>query len=127
GDGDRTFPSAESIAGAELDGLGMPRQRAESLRQLARAVARRDIDLDSSDAAELTAKLCALSGIGPWTAQYITMRALGEPDVFLPADLGVRRALANGAGLPSPRQAEQRAEAWRPWRSYAVLCLWHSH
>jgi 3-methyladenine DNA glycosylase/8-oxoguanine DNA glycosylase len=69
--------------------------------------------------------LCALPGVGPWTAQYIAMRALGEPDAFPASDLGILRALADGNGVrPSPAEALARAQAWRPWRAYAVLHLW---
>ena len=65
-------------------------------------------------------RLCEIPGIGKWTAQYVAMRALGEPDAFPSSDLGLLRALALG----TPRELEQRAEAWRPWRAYAVIYLW---
>ena len=69
-------------------------------------------------------QLQQLPGIGDWTAQYIAMRALGEPDAFPAGDLGVRKALARGGVMPSERDVLARAEAWRPWRAYAVLALW---
>ena len=69
-------------------------------------------------------RLSALPGIGDWTAQYLAMRALGEPDAFPAGDLGVRQALARAGRLSSEREVRARAERWRPWRAYAVLALW---
>ena len=66
-------------------------------------------------------RLCEIPGIGKWTAQYVSMRALGEPDAFPSGDLGLLRAL----DLGSSRELEQRAEAWRPWRAYAAMHLWN--
>jgi AraC family transcriptional regulator, regulatory protein of adaptative response / DNA-3-methyladenine glycosylase II len=90
---------------------------------LAAALACGELSLDPGaerDRAE--AQLLAIPGIGPWTVGYIRMRALSDPDAFLPSDSGVREALALlGAG---PGDAAQLAEAWRPWRSYAVHHLW---
>jgi len=89
---------------------------------VAAAVAEGSVVLDrSADRADVRASLLALPGIGPWTADYIAMRALGDPDVFLPTDLGVRRGLAR-LGLDEP--AGRRDAAWRPWRSYALMHLW---
>jgi len=107
--------------------LGVTRARAETLRGLATAVARGELSLDrGADREEVQRRLLALPGIGPWTASYIAMRALGDPDAFLPGDLGVRRA-AEALGLdPTPRRLAAHAERWRPWRAYAVLYLWHS-
>jgi AraC family transcriptional regulator of adaptative response / DNA-3-methyladenine glycosylase II len=68
----------------------------------------------------------AVPGVGPWTAQYVSMRALADPDVFMPTDLGVRRALEQRGRPGDPRAAAALAESWRPWRSYALLHLWHS-
>ena len=77
-----------------------------------------------SDRAEVRDALLALPGIGPWTADYIALRALGDPDVFLPTDLGVRRGAA-ALGLPDdPKKLAAHAERWRPWRSYATIRLW---
>jgi AraC family transcriptional regulator of adaptative response / DNA-3-methyladenine glycosylase II len=88
---------------------------------LAGALARDEIRLDRSAArAETRDALLAQPGIGPWTADYVAMRALGDPDVFLPTDLGVRNAAAT-LGLDDPAE---RSEAWRPWRSYALMRLW---
>ncbi len=77
-------------------------------------------------ALEVAAKLQELRGVGPWTASYVAMRALGDPDVFLATDLGVRRALERLGQPGDPRSAEALAERWRPWRSYAVQYLWAS-
>lgn len=121
-----TFPSPRRLAEAsleELGSLGLPRARACSLRALARAVAERGLRLEPDEDVEAAlATLLALPGIGPGTAGYLAMRALAWPDAFLPDDPGVRRALP-GLG---PREIMRRAEAWRPWRAYAVMHLWAS-
>ncbi len=122
----RIAPAAESLAtarGTTLAGLGLPIARAESLRGLARVVARREIDLEPGIEPTVTvAKLMELPGIGPWTAQYIAMRALRWPDAFPAGDLGLVKA----SGLKSARALEKAAERWRPWRAYAALHLWES-
>jgi AraC family transcriptional regulator of adaptative response / DNA-3-methyladenine glycosylase II len=119
------FPAPAAVASAKLEKLGLTRSRAAALRGFAAAVADGTLDLgtfrDLDDAVE---KLTALPGIGDWTAQYLAMRALGEPDAFPAGDLGVRQALARAGRLPSERETRERAERWRPWRSYAVLALW---
>jgi 3-methyladenine DNA glycosylase/8-oxoguanine DNA glycosylase len=116
-------PSADKLADADLTGIGLPRARAESLRGLARAVCDGSLRLDgSATASEVIERLCRLPGIGSWTANYIAMRALGDPDAFPSSDLGLLKA----AGASSPRRLEAMAEAWRPWRSYAALYLWES-
>lgn len=121
------FPQPEAVAEADLSTLGITRARGVTLRGLAGAVLRGEIMLDrGADRKQVEARLLALPGIGHWTASYIVMRALGDPDAFLPGDLGVRRA-AEQLGLdPSPRRLEAYAERWRPWRAYAVLYLWES-
>jgi len=126
GDGlTRLFPRPEVLAEADLSAIGMPRTRAATLRALAAAVARGEPVLDASHGAEaVVERLCAIPGIGAWTAQYIAMRALSEPDAFPAGDLGVRKALANGSGLLSAAAVERLAEPWRPWRAYAVMHLW---
>lgn len=116
------FPSPDAIAEADLDRLGMPGARRATLRALARALAGGDIVLDpDGDHDEVEHRLLALPGIGPWTASYVRMRALGDPDVFLAGDAGVRNALA-ALGVSGPPPDER----WRPWRSYAVQHLWAS-
>ncbi|MBO0804418.1 MAG: DNA-3-methyladenine glycosylase 2 family protein [Nocardiopsaceae bacterium] len=109
------FPDAATIAAADPEALPMPRARARALVGLATALASGDVSLHpGADRDETEARLLALPGIGPWTASYIRMRALSDPDVFLPTDAGVIRALR---GSPD-------SDAWRPWRSYAVHHLW---
>jgi AraC family transcriptional regulator of adaptative response / DNA-3-methyladenine glycosylase II len=121
----RLSPSAPALARAELASLGLPRARADALRALGRAVAEGRLDLEGAlDPDEAVRRLEALPGIGPWTAQYVALRALGVPDAFPASDLGLRRALGSD-GRPLPARAlEQRAEAWRPWRGYAAVLLW---
>lgn len=118
------FPAPEAIADADLSMLGMPGARRSTLQHLARAVASGDIDLDAgADRAETRSKLLALPGIGPWTADLVLMRALGEPDAFLPTDLGVVHALQRLGVEGDPSELSER---WRPWRSYALQHLWGS-
>lgn len=117
------FPSPAELEAADLDGLGITGARTNALRAMARAVIDGRLDF-SAPADEVGAVLASLPGFGDWTAQYISLRALGEPDAFLSGDLILRR-VAGAEGSPlSPRVLQTRAEAWRPWRSYAVLHLW---
>ena len=119
------FPAADVLAAASEDALPMPASRAATVRRAAEAVATGELAVDPGvDREDLRARLVAIPGIGPWTADYVALRALGDPDVFLPTDLGVRRALEALGGPGDARSAEQRAEAWRPWRSYALTHLW---
>jgi AraC family transcriptional regulator of adaptative response / DNA-3-methyladenine glycosylase II len=119
------FPTPAAIAAAPLERLGLTRARAASLRGFAHAVASGALDLGAfRDLDDAVARLTALPGIGDWTAQYVAMRALGEPDAFPAGDLGVRQALAHAGRVPGERETRARAERWRPWRAYAVLALW---
>ncbi|MFI8211013.1 AlkA N-terminal domain-containing protein [Streptomyces werraensis] len=119
------FPAPEELAALDPDALAMPRTRRTTLTTLVRRLADGDLRLGAdSDWPKTRAALLALPGFGPWTADVIAMRALGDPDAFLPTDLGVRRA-ARALGLPStPAALTTRAAAWRPWRAYAVQYLW---
>ena len=121
----RLFPAAEDLAEADLAGIGLTRARAAALRAVARACADGSLDLEgAAPLEESLGALTALPGIGDWTAQVIAMRALGEPDAFPAGDLGLRKALGRD-GRPAPeRRVRERAEAWRPWRSYAAQWLW---
>lgn len=102
---------------------GMPQTRWNTIRGLARAVARGEVTFErGATLDESIARLTALPGIGPWTAHYIAMRVLREPDAFPHSDLGIRKA----AGMISDRELMSRAEAWRPYRSYATMLLWRS-
>jgi AraC family transcriptional regulator, regulatory protein of adaptative response / DNA-3-methyladenine glycosylase II len=122
-----TFPTAAAIAARAPTDFSMPAARARALINACRQMAAGDLVLDAgSDRDEAFRALVALPGIGPWTAGYVVMRALGDPDVFLPTDIGVRNALV-GLGIDSsPKAAAQLAESWRPWRSYALHHLWAS-
>jgi len=122
------FPSPEALAGADLAAvLGMPRARGAALSSLAAAFAANPMLFEPASGLEdAVARLAALPGIGDWTAQYIAMRALREPDAFPAADAGLLRAMATPSGRPSPAQVLARAESWRPWRAYAALHLWTS-
>ena len=118
------FPTPAALARLGDDALPMPRSRARALAGLAGALAAGELVLDRADPAAARAGMLALPGIGPWTATYVEMRALGNRDAFLATDLGVRRAL-EGLGLDgSPRAAEELAERWRPYRAYALQHLW---
>ena len=115
------FPTPEDLAEADLCTIGLPKARAATLRALARAVCDGRIQFEgilSSD--DFLERLCEIPGIGKWTAQYVAMRALGEPDAFPFGDLGLLRALE----VASASELERRAEAWRPWRAYATMYLW---
>jgi AraC family transcriptional regulator of adaptative response / DNA-3-methyladenine glycosylase II len=117
------FPPAEVLAEADLRRAGILSSRAETIRVLARAVCEGRINFEGIvNSVDFLARLREIRGIGEWTAQYIAMRALGEPDAFPAGDLGLVRA--SGAALS--RELERRAEAWRPWRAYAAMYLWKS-
>lgn len=115
------FPSPQALASADLGRIGLPAARAECIRELASAVVRDELWLAAgADPAAVTSTLTGIRGIGQWTAQYIVMRSLGEPDGFPAGDLSLRRK----AGLASAKELEERAERWRPWRAYAAMYLW---
>ncbi|MCY0928430.1 helix-turn-helix domain-containing protein [Streptomyces sp. H27-H1] len=123
------FPSSRALAGLDPESLAqslaLPRSRRDTLTTLVAALADGSLPLGiDSDWEAARARLGALPGFGPWTTEIIAMRALGDPDAFIPADLGIRRA-AKGLGLPStPAALTARAAHWRPWRAYAVQYLW---
>ena len=118
------FPTAATLAELDPTTLPMPRARGRALVGLAGALAAGEVRLDRSVGREdARAALLALPGIGPWTADYVAIRALGEPDAFLPTDVGVRNA-ATRLGLGDAREVAERSEHWRPWRSFALIRLW---
>ena len=118
------FPAPAAVAAADLSGIGVPRTRAAALAAFARACARGEIDWNAPDGLEtFVAKLTAFDGIGPWTAHYVAMRALSEPDAFPAGDLWLRRLVAPEHRL-TERETEAASRAWRPWRAYAAFYLW---
>jgi AraC family transcriptional regulator of adaptative response / DNA-3-methyladenine glycosylase II len=123
----RTFPTAGRLAEAtvaRVRKIGVPERRARTIVELARLVAEERVDLSpGGDPEGVVATLQTITGIGPWTAHYLAMRALRWPDAFPAGDLAVRRAL----GLETARAAERRSMPWRPWRAYAVVHLWSAH
>ncbi|MFF7450360.1 MULTISPECIES: AlkA N-terminal domain-containing protein [unclassified Streptomyces] len=119
------FPAPEALAALDPGTLAMPRTRRATFTTLVSQLADGSLNLGvEADWADTRARLLALPGFGPWTVDVIAMRALGDPDAFLPTDLGIRKA-ARELGLPStPAALTARAAAWRPWRAYAVQYLW---
>jgi AraC family transcriptional regulator of adaptative response / DNA-3-methyladenine glycosylase II len=122
----RLFPTSARLVGEDIAALGMPRARGAALEALARTVAADPtIFTPRADLESAIAALSALPGVGPWTAQYIALRELREPDAFPHGDVALMRALADEDGRrPSAQQLLARAEAWRPWRAYAAQHLW---
>ncbi|RRN55980.1 DNA-3-methyladenine glycosylase 2 family protein [Pseudoxanthomonas sp. SGNA-20] len=122
---DRLFPDAATLAAADLDGLGLTGARIASLRAIARAVLEGKVGFGPEQTLEeFVEAWCALPGIGPWTAQYLALRALGHPDAFPAEDLVLQKAASGDGTRLSTRQLRERAQAWRPWRAYAVIHLW---
>jgi AraC family transcriptional regulator of adaptative response / DNA-3-methyladenine glycosylase II len=122
----RLFPTPERLAGQDIATLGMPAARGAAIAALARTAADDPgLFAPRADLESAIAALCALQGVGEWTAQYIALRALREPDAFPAADIGLQRALATMDGRrPTAAELLARAEAWRPWRAYAAQHLW---
>jgi AraC family transcriptional regulator of adaptative response / DNA-3-methyladenine glycosylase II len=117
------FPEPAALADAQLGSIGLTATRAQTIRSLARNVCDGKISFTGVvDPERFVDQLCEIPGIGKWTAQYVCMRALGQPDAFPSTDLGLLRAMS----LSSPKELERRAEAWRPWRAYAAMYLWRS-
>jgi AraC family transcriptional regulator of adaptative response / DNA-3-methyladenine glycosylase II len=117
------FPSAETLASANLNGMGLTGAKIAGLRSLARAVRDGIVKL-AGQADEVVKALGALPGVGHWAAQYVAMRALGEPDAFPCGDRVIRRVLSGAGAALSNEAIKDRAEGWRPWRGYATLHLW---
>ena len=121
----RLFPGTAALAAVDPASLALPAARRATFAALTAALAAGEIDLGAgSDWPQARARLGALPGIGPWSVEMIAMRGLGDPDAFVPSDLGVRIA-ARELGLPAgPTALTSRAASWRPWRAYAVQYLW---
>ena len=121
------FPTAAALADADLSGIGVTRARADTLRTIARAVHEGTVDFRPEQSLQqFVASWTALAGIGEWTAHYIAMRALSNPDAFPAADLVLRKAVASDGVPVTTKVLQNMADAWRPWRAYAVLHLWRS-
>lgn len=119
------FPSAQAVAEGGMDVLRGPRKRSEAITQVATMLADGSLDLHvGRDASELRADLLATPGIGPWTADYVLMRLLGDPDVLLDGDLVLRKGAA-ALGIPADRLTGH-SQSWRPWRTYAGMYLWRA-
>jgi 3-methyladenine DNA glycosylase/8-oxoguanine DNA glycosylase len=123
---DRLFPTPERLSTASFDDIGLVRSRARTIRDVASAVVKGDIKFDKNQApAEFRRTLTSIRGIGEWTAQYVSMRALRDPDAFPDSDLGLIKAVARPERI-APKELRKRAEAWRPYRAYAAMLLWSS-
>ncbi len=123
------FPRAEVLANAKFESIGVVGARARTIRTVAAQVATGELRLDAhADLSQAIERLLALPGIGDWTANYIAMRAMREPDAFPASDLGLRKAAADKNGdTPTARELEDASDAWRPWRAYAAMHLWRRH
>jgi DNA-3-methyladenine glycosylase II len=123
------FPTPQALASANLDKIGMPGKRVQTLQQVAAAVASGELSLDVShgDTDMLRGQLLAMPGIGPWTVEYIAMRAWRDPDAWPASDLVLMNLMAlQDPSLTRMAQHKARAEAWRPWRAYAAMHIWNS-
>lgn len=119
------FPTAHELSACDLVGIGMPRARVRTLQALAEEVDRGRLSfVVKGSLSDFVRQLTRIPGIGDWTAHYVAMRAMGEPDAFPAGDLGIMRALRHGDKQLTLSQIRQMAELWRPWRAYAAICLW---
>ncbi len=122
------FPDSADIVNADLDGIGIVQQRIAAIKAVASQLESGDLVIDcTTDSSEFIKRICIIKGIGEWTAQYIAMRALNDPDAFPYSDLILRRAAARQGETLSPAQLRNRSLDWRPWRAYTVILLWRHH
>jgi DNA-3-methyladenine glycosylase II len=122
------FPTPDALAACDLEKIGMPGKRAAALTGMARAVADGHVPLDPAhaDLATLRRAWLELPGIGPWTVEYIAMRAWRDPDAWPASDLVLMQSIAaRDPSLDRLASQKRRTEAWRPWRAYAALHLWN--
>ena len=120
---DRLFPTAQALKNANLASIGLTGRRREIINKLATSFAEDPLFIHPAMPFEQSmSRLLAIKGIGPWTAEYIALRALRNPDAFPASDL----VLLKSAGESKPKKLEARSNAWRPWRGYAALYLWNS-
>ena len=123
---DRMFPTPQRLARARFNNLGLVQSRIDTIRRVAAKVAGNELRFDGSQSPEeWRASMLETRGIGPWTAEYVAMRALKDPDAFPASDLGLLSAIEPPRRV-SPKDLEVRAERWRPWRAYAAMLLWGS-
>ncbi|MCZ6808662.1 MAG: helix-turn-helix domain-containing protein [Proteobacteria bacterium] len=126
----RIFPSADRLRHARFSNIGLVRSRAETIRRVAAAAADGDLNFDvTQEPEDFCRSLTSIKGVGDWTAQYVAMRVLKNPDAFPSSDLGLLKAvdlIGNQTGRTTPAELLRRAESWRPWRAYAALLLWSS-
>ena len=123
------FPAALALAQADLAGIGMPTKRIAAIQAVALAVAQGDIPLEdtAADIGTVRQALLAMPGIGPWTVEYVAMRALRDPDAWPASDLVLMQCISRHYPAASrPAQQRVKADAWRPWRAYAALHIWNS-
>jgi AraC family transcriptional regulator of adaptative response / DNA-3-methyladenine glycosylase II len=121
------FPGPESLSKIDPGDLPMPGNRARAIKMMAQAILDGKLNLgNEADTTTLVEQLVAIKGIGPWTAQYVAMRALNDPDAFLLGDLVLLKVAKEKMGIDSEKELLQRAEAWRPWRAYAGMHLWRN-
>lgn len=124
--GARLFPDAAALLAADLAAVGLTRARVATLRSMATALLEGRVDFAPGQSLDgFVGRWTALPGIGAWTAHYLALRVLGHPDAFPADDLVLRRAAAGGAAPATGRALAGRAQAWRPWRAYAAVHLWH--
>ncbi|MGV0034972.1 MAG: DNA-3-methyladenine glycosylase family protein [Candidatus Azotimanducaceae bacterium WSBS_2022_MAG_OTU7] len=121
----QVFPGPEILAELDPESLPMPSKRARAIKLLAVAVAGGELGFDM-DEQTFYEQVMSIPGIGPWTAQYICLRALSNPDSFLHGDLVIRKVAEKILGVCSEKELISRAEAWRPWRGYAGMHLWRA-
>ncbi|MEO7916693.1 MAG: AlkA N-terminal domain-containing protein, partial [Dokdonella sp.] len=123
---DALFPGPSVLVDAPLELIGLTKSRAATLRGLSQAVVDGRVHFSAEQGLDaLISSLVALPGIGPWTAQYVAMRAQSQPDAFPAGDL-VLKKIAGGATPLSERELEKLSQSWRPWRAYAVMLMWRS-
>jgi len=121
----RVFPSAERLAEADLNGMGIVGQRISAIRTVAEKIANGEILFDGVlETDDFVRRVCEIKGIGDWTAHYIALRVLSDPDAFPYSDLILRRAATDNQDTLTPKALLKQAEVWRPWRAYAVILLW---
>ncbi len=121
----RVFPTAATLAKAAMDGMGIVGQRINAVNAVAEKIMKNELVFDGVlETGEFVRQICEIKGIGEWTAHYIALRVLNDPDAFPHSDLILRRAAAKKEETLTPRMLLQQAERWRPWRAYAVILLW---